>query len=1729
MSRRALSQVGNNAVPISNATENKTYTDEEVKVVWTTSEDTGNWTYTITPQNSVTFPEYSINGNPYIYTVTESYNGETIVSQNYSISSGSVSKNGDEAGSDSHSLTMTDSLVNTLKGNISIQKQWNDGYDAYGLRYPEIEVKLQKLTAENAWVDVKKADNITNITSTITKDSKWKGTMENLPVVDADGKTISYRVIETKLSNGEGKEGSIDVPEAGIKDGDTTKPWKSDAVNYSIEHSNTFTLVGGGTIKVTIKNRLSNITTLKVTKKWVGDYQDDAVRYADCRPDSITVKLQVRLASPAGAENPEEGWEDLKDIAGKTVTKVLDNSGNAAEADPNTWVAVFENLPKTDADMKDLQYRAVEMDESVGLTGNAELDATKESGKKLLDSYVAESVDTYTTDGSTNASETIITNTLVPHEDITLYKVWNDSKTGNSTDTATLALYRGDTDAQVATFTLTRDSASNITASETLSHLPKYNANQELITYYAKETHVNGVAVDSATGIVTIPAGAEEEAFSYHVSYSHEYADDPTTAGTMTAETVKPDRATASNEGEISKLYVINTELCDAKGTKVWEDQNDKYETRPSKITIQLQQKLSSAGNDTWITPNLLNEAVNVQILNTPADSNQAEFGFESLLRYRDSVDILVWQGTKRILSQAEFTYRVLESAMTFGSGDAETNMAVAYSTDSSNTSLYSDLDEPVVAGYRISHGYAGGKTTITNALETISISGKKTWTAKEGLEENVSKRPSAVTVEVYELVPNESGTTEVKLNPQPTLSKALSASNDWEYSFTGLPKYQKTQTAVLRNYVVKEVHVPLYQTEQSSTSGERKTDGSDDIINADFTNQQMNLNFKISGSVEWKDTSNQYGTRPKNDALTVYDTTGVEIPNSEYEVSWTGMESDVWSYEIVGLPTRDEHENLLTYIIAEKGAKDYVSEIVEGQTVPDGKDNHYRLVTVNDAEEISGVNFVNQLETITLSGSKHWQGSQGVAEDTTRRPESIELTVYEERQGAGGEKTAVVLNPQPVCSKELTAENGWQYCFTDLPKYKAGDNTTLRTYFVKESGVKFYEQQPIAVEDVSGSSQNYNSYGIADAQNNIINADFTNRQKSLTFKLSGSVTWNDRDNKRDLRPETDTLTLYHADGTQVAPELFSVEWTQTDTNEWQYSILSLPRYDAEENLLTYHVMEAGAADYTAELKENALIPVPEGKDNHYREVTVPAAGDVVNVDFVNHLEDGSLAISNTMRADSAIPSEPFAYTVMLTGKDNVSALYRGSYQVYNINDDWTASPKRTAAVDADGRLFLSVNEKLLITEIQSGFAYEIVQLEYPKYGVDQVTGNKGVIVTDTTTSAEYVNAEVREITIANNTVNPAKPNVSNVGGTVKVVLDESDIPSEPDEDEKYTNKSAVIWMPDMNWKFTDSFTISYRDNDVDAWTTITVNDYLREDGTPKPMTDSAYTELLQVFPNAVVSYDDFEHMVKLRFARLITEMKYQTQVEVQFVPTIAVENKTDNYAGGKVSVVGGVESSKGDGLYNVDGHAPYVAKQIQAMADSDYQIDMEHLTINLQRVKARMAAKDAKTLQLDSDGRFTTTVSDTLAGVEEAIPVSGRVTTVKDALGNVTSLVLELDAVPVPLELGVRFIPVNKPAETTAPTTSPTAEPNVSPSPVVTPEPTSPPIVSESPSENTDDDDSNGDKPSAGPEAEQKDSAGTAEKPAKTVDTAPVGAVGGLGLLCLIGAWLLLRKQKTK
>ena len=333
---------------------------------------------------------------------------------------------------------------------------------------------------------------------------------------------------------------------------------------------------------------------------------------------------------------------------------------------------------------------------------------------------------------------------------------------------------------------------------------------------------------------------------------------------------------------------------------------------------------------------------------------------------------------------------------------------------------------------------------------------------------------------------------------------QTVTAANNWSWSFTDLPKYKDAGTEI--EYTVTEDAVENYTT---------VVDG------YNVTNMHIPATIDINGSKTWNDAKNQDGKRPDGVTLHLYkEGEGIEKAEvTDVEPTWVKT-GDEWGYSYKGLP-KYEGGKELTYTITE--------DTVAGYTT-----------------SVRGYNVTNTHtpETIDIEGSKTWNDNNN---QDGKRPGSITIRLYAD----GRELTDKV--------QTVTASNGWNWKWEDLPKYANG---TEITYTITEDAV-----------------ENYTT--VVDGYN------VTNSYTPGKVDVPVTKSWNDENNADGHRPSSIKVKLM-ADGVDTGKRL-----TLNADNHWSGSFSDL---DEKKNgqTISYTVEEESVNLYTGvvtgNMKEGFII-----------------------------------------------------------------------------------------------------------------------------------------------------------------------------------------------------------------------------------------------------------------------------------------------------------------------------------------------------------------------------------------------------------------------------------------------------------------------------------------------------------------------------------------------------------
>ena len=358
--------------------------------------------------------------------------------------------------------------------------------------------------------------------------------------------------------------------------------------------------------------------------------------------------------------------------------------------------------------------------------------------------------------------------------------------------------------------------------------------------------------------------------------------------------------------------------------------------------------------------------------------------------------------------------------------------------------------------------------------LITVDVSVRKVW-KDDGNRDG--KRPASLQVKLL-------------VDGEVLKTVSLSDANQWMYTEKDLRKCKADGTEI--KYTWKEVVPAGYTQEASRITGTLTT----------LTNTYGPEKTSISVRKVWDDKDDAAKKRPK------------EI---EVQLFADGTALD----ESVKLNAANEWKHTWTELDKCSKAGKAIAYTVEEVKIPEG----YTTVTTGSAEK--GFVITNSYKLGKMEIRKRFEviPKEETPEDLEALTEVPVVKIWEDNNNKDGNRPASITvhlfeGGKEIDKATLTEAGGWQYTFTDLPKYR--DNKTVR-YSITEDPVDLY------VTEINGYTV-VNRY-----------------QPPVTSAIVRKV-WDDDNNSRQIRPRSVRMTL--SNGTSVL---------LTEANGWTAVVSDLP------------------------------------------------------------------------------------------------------------------------------------------------------------------------------------------------------------------------------------------------------------------------------------------------------------------------------------------------------------------------------------------------------------------------------------------------------------------------------------------------------------------------------------------------------------------------------------------
>ena len=1040
--------------------------------------------------------------------------------------------------------------------SLSGEKTWDDNNNQDGKRPQSITVSLMANNKDAVYQNGSAVDPVT-----VSAADGWKYSFENVPKY-SNGQEIQYKVVESEVS-----DYSATYDGLNIKNTHTVEK-TSITVNKIWDDNNDQDgkRPASVTVNLLADNRPIGQATVTAEAGWTYTFTDLDV-YANGQKIQYTVTEEAVTGYNVSENQPSIVRNDntisitnthVPEITEIIGTKIWDDNYNQDGKRPQSITVALKadgvQIDTTTASSPNWTYSFTDLPKY----SNGHLITYAVEELNTPEGYVA-SVDEGTFD---------IRNTHEPSTvNVTGRKVWNDgdNQDGIRPASVTVSLYADGkpvTDDQGKAYTAVVSAETEWTFS--FDGLPEFRDGGTPIVYTIKEDAVAG--------------------------YSAEISKDKTTGTYTITNTHTPERIT------------IN-------GSKIWADDNNRDGIRPEYITVRLladgtevktaQVRAGENGNWTYSFADVPKYANGKEIAysvteDTVAGYNTVIDGYTITNTHAvEKTEVTVnkiWNddGDRDRVRPSSITVTLLADGdkvtdVTFGPDNAG-NWNYTFSNlnkkNAGKDIVYTVTENPVD---KYTTNITGTVITNTHEIETVTVSGHKTW---NDADDQDGKRPDSITVYLF-----ADGTKEGET--------VVTEASGWNYSFTGLPKYNdgkkisytvaEVQTEKLEGYT-PEIDgyniINSYSPEKTSVSVAKvwNDNGNQDGLRTPVTinlyaDDNYSKSMELSDANGWKGT---FSDLPK------YKDGGTEIKYTIDETAVSGYQTAIVQDKETGVYTVTNTHTPATKSISgtktwndndnQDGIRPQQITITlsndaglaeQTRTVGEADGWTYTFTdlpvywngveityTVNEEQvegytgATDGVNFVNTHtpSTIELSGQKTWNDAD---DQDGKRPQSVTVELLADGSPALHQDGSSV---EAVTVDENTQ---WTYRFADLPEYKDGQKIS---YTVREKEVDGYN--PVYSED-----------GL-----NIENVHTPETYASIF----GHKIWDDANNQDGKRPEKVIVHLY-ADGKQAYDQNGNEYTAAVTGDDWNFAFENVDKY-RNGKLIKYSIIEETVDGYESNI-----------------------------------------------------------------------------------------------------------------------------------------------------------------------------------------------------------------------------------------------------------------------------------------------------------------------------------------------------------------------------------------------------------------------------------------------------------------------------------------------------------------------------------------------------------------
>ena len=1069
------------------------------KVVTGSTTNDENWNYTFAD-----LPKYNSQGNEIAYTIDE----QEVNQNDLKFYKKSINK---------YSITNTFTVPDE-KTEVQVNKTWEDNSNVNGKRPASIKYVLtgNGLTKEQT------------VTGSTTTNENWSYKFTDLPKYNAQGNEIVYTVAEqevnqndlkfyTKQVTGLNVTNTFTVPDEKIEV-QVNKIWEDNSnANGKRPTSIKYVLTGNGLTKeqaVTGNTTTNDNWSYKFTDLPKYDAQGNEIVYTVAEQEAttdglkfysneisgeyktgITIKNTFKVPEDKIELEVTKHWEDNSNINGKrpiSIKYVVSGNNKTKEeivtgnttTDEN-WNYKFTDLAKYDSQGNEIAYT---IDEQEVTPGDLKFYNKSITGLNIVNTF------------------------HVPDERISVNvsKHWEDNNNINGKRPASIKYVltgEGNVTEQVVTGNTTSDTDWNYT----FTNLPKYNAqgneiiytieeqeaNQNDLKFYVKQANGNYKNGFNMVNTFKVPLETVD------ISVNKHWVDDNNANGKRPISIkyvlsgnnqTKEQTVTGNTNSDADWNYTFtNLPKYNSQGNEIVYTV-DEQEVNPGDFKFYTKQVVGLNITNTFTVPD---DKIEVQVNKVWEDNSNANAKRPASIKYVLSGNGLTKEQvvTGNTSTNEDWSYKFTDLPKYNAQGNEIAYTVAEQEAATDGLKFYTN---------EISGEYKTG-ITIKNKFKVpedkIEVEVTKHWEDNNNANH---RRPTSIK---YVLKGNG-------LTKEQEVIGNISTDENWNYTFTNLPKYNAQGNEIVYTVDEQEVNTGDLKFYTKEVNGFNVTNT--------FKVPEDKVNVKATKT--WIDSSNAKGKRPSS---IKYILKGGATP-IEKVVSGNNTSDENWSYTFENLAKYDSNGQEYQYSVEE--------EITE---------NAHLYTKVITGNKESGFNVINTFKVpedkLTIAVTKEWKDNSNVA---GKRPSSIKYILK-------GGATPI----EAVVSGNNTTNADWSHAFTNVAKYNdSGDEITytLEEQEVSANDFKFYKKA------ISGDYK---------AGFNVANTFEVPDEK---VEVQVNKVWEDENNANTKRP---TSIKYVLKGGATPVE--QVVSGNTNSNaDWSYRFTNLPKYSATGDEITYTLEE---------------------------------------------------------------------------------------------------------------------------------------------------------------------------------------------------------------------------------------------------------------------------------------------------------------------------------------------------------------------------------------------------------------------------------------------------------------------------------------------------------------------------------------------------------------------------